>query len=66
MCMLCFPAADQVMYIDLDAHQGNGVERDKLRFQDNDVIILDVYHKNIYPNDREALPAINYNVPVVK
>jgi len=28
------PHAAQVLYIDLDVHQGNGVERDKMTFKD--------------------------------
>lgn len=49
-----------VMIIDLDAHQGNGHERD---FKDNrNVYILDVYNKNIYPFDRVAKGYINRRV----
>jgi len=29
-----YPKHMQVMYIDLDVHQGNGVARDKLKFKD--------------------------------
>eukprot|EP00850_Spirogloea_muscicola_P006637 SM000032S12021 [mRNA] locus=s32:1728:3168:+ [translate_table: standard] len=40
------------MIIDLDAHQGNGHERD---FAGNDhVYILDVYNGDIYPHDMAA------------
>ncbi len=42
----------KVMIIDLDAHQGNGHERDFLG--DERVYILDMYNKWIYPNDRYA------------
>lgn len=40
----------KVLYIDVDAHQGNGVERD---WGDSyEVFILDLYSEGIYPNDR--------------
>ena len=45
------------MIIDLDAHQGNGHERDF--FNDKDVYILDVYNRNIYPHDGYAKQAIS-------
>lgn len=47
----------QCMVIDLDVHQGNGVERDKLRFADADTFILDVYHGTNYPMDHQAKQA---------
>ena len=40
------------MIIDLDAHQGNGHERDFIR--DTDAYILDCYNPHIYPGDRYA------------
>jgi histone deacetylase 11 len=49
----------KVMIIDLDAHQGNGHERDKLEAQDNDLYILDIYNCEIYPHDEVAKAAIN-------
>jgi len=49
----------KVMIIDLDAHQGNGHERDKLRFKDDDTYIVDVYNYEIYPDDEIAKRAIN-------
>ena len=42
----------KVMIVDLDAHQGNGHERDFLH--DPRVHILDCYNKWIYPNDHAA------------
>lgn len=41
------------------AHQGNGHENDKLRFKDNDLIIVDVFNPRIYPNDGPAKEAID-------
>lgn len=52
------------LYIDTDVHQGNGVERDKLHFNDQDLFILDVYNREIWPNDTFALQAIDIGVEV--
>ncbi|XP_005185173.2 histone deacetylase 11 [Musca domestica] len=49
-----------VMIVDLDAHQGNGHERD---FMDNPfVYIFDMYNFCIYPKDHDAKLAIRYAV----
>ncbi|KAF8406903.1 hypothetical protein HHK36_006024 [Tetracentron sinense] len=53
----------RVMIIDLDAHQGNGHERDFSN--DRRVYILDVYNPEIYPYDYEARRYINQKVEVV-
>ncbi|KAF5826299.1 hypothetical protein DUNSADRAFT_3707 [Dunaliella salina] len=52
----------KVLYIDCDAHQGNGVARDKLLFNDQDLYILDVFNVDVYPGDEESWPAINLPV----
>ncbi len=49
-----------VMIVDLDAHQGNGHERDFLG--DDRVYIMDMYNRWIYPNDRYAKGNYNYCV----
>lgn len=50
----------KIMIVDLDAHQGNGHERD---FKNNpNIYILDVFNKNIYPNDAEAKKSIRRKV----
>ncbi|XP_055697016.1 histone deacetylase 11 [Phlebotomus papatasi] len=50
----------RIMIVDLDAHQGNGHERD---FMDDDrVFILDMYNASIYPRDKEAKVAIRRKV----
>lgn len=50
------------MIVDLDAHQGNGYEAD---FKGNDnIYIMDVYNKWIYPKDIRARQAIKKNVPI--
>ena len=50
------------MIVDLDAHQGNGHERDHLG--DKDTYIMDAYNHNIYPGDVVAKNAISYDIPV--
>ncbi|OAE20248.1 hypothetical protein AXG93_3960s1390 [Marchantia polymorpha subsp. ruderalis] len=50
----------RVMIIDLDAHQGNGHERDFVG--DDRVYILDIYNSQIYPFDEEAKIRINQRV----
>ncbi|KAI3468134.1 hypothetical protein Pfo_024797 [Paulownia fortunei] len=53
----------RVMIIDLDAHQGNGHEKDFS--DDRRVYILDMYNPDIYPFDYEARRYINQKVEVV-
>jgi len=48
------------MIIDLDAHQGNGHERDYLGDSAN-TFILDFYNHGIYPRDHEAKPSISFS-----
>lgn len=56
-------AESRVAYVDLDAHQGNGVCHQFLR--DSRTFIFDVHNKDIYPtNDRESLDRIDCKVPV--
>ncbi len=50
----------RAMVIDLDAHQGNGHERDL--GQDPDVYILDMYNHDIYPHDDDAARGIDLDV----
>ncbi|GLI64246.1 hypothetical protein VaNZ11_007445, partial [Volvox africanus] len=51
-----------VLFIDMDAHQGNGVERDKLQLPVEDLHIIDFYNARIFPLDDEAKPAIDIAV----
>lgn len=53
----------RVMIIDLDAHQGNGHEKDFSA--DRRVYILDMYNPDIYPLDYEARRYITQKVEVV-
>ena len=52
----------RVMIVDLDAHQGNGHERDHL--ENPDVFIVDAYNHRIYPGDMEARRAIGLDIPI--
>jgi len=54
----------RVMIIDLDAHMGNGHERDFIN--DDDCFIIDFFNPNIYPGDVEAERAIKRCVYVDK
>jgi len=54
----------RVMIIDLDAHQGNGHERDFIG--DKEVHIVDAYNPNIYPGDEYAEKGISTVIPVFK
>ncbi len=56
------PGKDKVLIVDLDAHQGNGLER--IYYNDKDVYILDMYNKNIYPQDTFAKQRINCDIPL--
>ncbi|GIL45351.1 hypothetical protein Vafri_2603 [Volvox africanus] len=51
-----------VLFIDMDAHQGNGVERDKLHLPVEDLHIIDFYNARIFPLDDEVKPAIDIAV----
>ncbi|KDO80058.1 hypothetical protein CISIN_1g018685mg [Citrus sinensis] len=53
----------RVMIIDLDAHQGNGHEKDFS--SDSRVYILDMFNPGIYPRDYEARRFIDQKVEVV-
>lgn len=50
----------KVMIIDLDAHQGNGHNRDFVN--DEGTFILDIYNSQIYPHDEEAKKGIDHAV----
>ncbi|XP_047538953.1 histone deacetylase 11 [Vanessa atalanta] len=48
------------MIVDLDAHQGNGYQRDFLGVPE--VYIMDMYNRHIYPKDEEAKRAIRRKI----
>jgi len=50
----------RAMIIDLDAHQGNGHERDFIG--DESVFIIDAYNDHIFPGDGYARRAIKVNI----
>ncbi|CAG0890657.1 unnamed protein product [Cyprideis torosa] len=52
----------KVLIVDLDAHQGNGHERDFIH--DSEVKIMDVYNGDIYPLDEEAKRGITFDYPL--
>ena len=54
----------RVLIIDLDAHQGNGHERDCRDFfkQDENLKVLDGFNAAIYPNDKYAKERIDYKM----
>jgi histone deacetylase 11 len=48
----------RIVVVDLDAHQGNGHERDQLAGDGGDVYIVDVYNADAYPHDDAARAGI--------
>lgn len=57
-----FPGVKNILIIDLDAHQGNGHERDHLG--DPNTFIIDCYNHRIYPGDELAKQAIYLDLGV--
>lgn len=53
---------NKILIIDLDAHQGNGHERDKLKMPNEDIYIFDAYNDGIFPQDHFAKTAINKSI----
>lgn len=53
-------AEDTILIIDLDAHQGNGLER--IFKNDSSIYFFDMYNKEIYPSDEIAKSRINKSV----
>ncbi|MDJ0900619.1 MAG: histone deacetylase [Xenococcus sp. MO_188.B8] len=53
---------DKIIIIDLDAHQGDGFER--LLGEDNDIFIMDIYNRDIYPGDEYSKKYIYADIPV--
>jgi histone deacetylase 11 len=54
----------RILVVDLDVHQGNGVARDKAHHADTGLFILDVYNREIYPQDRRAIASVDLAVEV--
>lgn len=53
----------RVMVVDLDAHQGNGHERDKMLLRDHSsVFIVDFFNPDVFPGDLEAARLIDRKV----
>lgn len=57
-----FHQIQRVMIVDLDAHQGNGHERDFLN--DKSTFIMDAYNPSIFPGDEVAKKAIRKEVEI--
>ena len=55
---------DRVLYIDLDAHQGNGVCRQLLYYELNQVTVFDMYARDNYPGDKLAIGRIDVGHPL--
>jgi histone deacetylase 11 len=53
---------DQLLYIDLDAHQGNGVAR--IFADDPTVALFDMYNADIYPRDAVARRRVDRDLPL--
>ena len=54
---------DKVAIIDLDAHQGNGLER--IFYSDRSIKFFDAYNSEIYPGDKHAQERIDCKVPLL-
>jgi histone deacetylase 11 len=52
----------RIMIIDLDAHQGNGYQKDLLLHEN--VYIVDCYNSRIYPCDTEVKDAISRDIQI--
>jgi len=52
------------MIIDLDAHQGNGYQKDLVI--NSGIYIVDCYNSQIFPRDTESRDAIKRGLPVKK
>lgn len=52
--------AGRALYIDVDAHQGNGNERAFMHR--DDVLVLDIYNADIFPHDLEARRRIDIDL----
>ncbi|MBV9280796.1 MAG: hypothetical protein JOZ41_11985, partial [Chloroflexi bacterium] len=55
-------SSDTILIVDLDVHQGNGLER--IYRDDASVRIFDIYNQDIYPGDLFAAERIDWKVPI--
>jgi histone deacetylase 11 len=56
-------SSDSIAIIDLDAHQGNGLAR--IFERDSSIHILDMYNRDVYPQDALAIARIDCNLPLI-
>ena len=54
------------MIIDLDVHQGNGIELDISKFPKKSIYMIDCYNHGLYPDDKIAKKAINIDIDVTE
>jgi histone deacetylase 11 len=52
----------KILFIDLDAHQGNGIAT--IFAEDHRIYIFDLYNNDIYPNDLMAKKYIDFDFPI--
>jgi histone deacetylase 11 len=57
-----FGARGRILYIDLDAHMGNGVAR--CLASDRESFLFDMFNADIYPHDPAARDLIDHPVPI--
>lgn len=60
-----YPQIKTVLVLDLDAHQGNGHERDKALLKDK-MVIADMYNPHIFPLDIKAKQYIDFSRHVTR
>jgi histone deacetylase 11 len=56
------PIIKKIMYLDLDAHQGNGVESILQKRADYTTYVVDCYNENNYPRDTRAAQRIDHSI----
>ena len=56
---------NKILVIDLDAHQGDGIGKDKEILGDR-IVLADIYNNKVYPQDEHAEEFIDYKRFVTK
>lgn len=55
---------ENAMVIDLDVHQGNGIERDLKKFNKENVYMIDAYNHDVFPSDSTGKKMIDIDIRV--